>query len=166
MGTRRDSTRDAAPWPGCMAPDGGECCPQYTALLAERDRLRRELTARAIRTMGPRSPYWNCTMCGASQQTPIFFKHKPECILADEPNPSALVPEDQHKHFYSIEVQHAELLAALQAMLDTHGKPMREEWMNDAGFEHARKVDAQARAAITKATGSEYVPGPATALTD
>jgi hypothetical protein len=31
-----------APWPACMAPDGGECCPQYRALARERDELRAE----------------------------------------------------------------------------------------------------------------------------
>src|SRR5690348_2011487 len=70
--------------------------------------LKRELAARAIRTMGPRSPFWNCTMCGAAQQTPLCFKHKPECLLADEPNPPALVPQAAHKAYHSIEAQHAE----------------------------------------------------------
>lgn len=51
--------------------------------------LKRELAARAIRTMGPRSPYWNCTICGASQQTPLDFRHKAECLLADTPHPPA-----------------------------------------------------------------------------
>ena len=26
--------------PGCMAPDGGECCPQYLALSQENERMR------------------------------------------------------------------------------------------------------------------------------
>lgn len=40
------------------------------------------------------------------------------------------------------------LTAALQAMLDMHGKPHREEWLNDAAFEHAKRVDAQAHRAL------------------
>lgn len=56
-------------------------------------RLKRELAARAIRTMGPRSPFWNCTVCGAAHLTPIMFKHKPDCLLADAPLPSALWPD-------------------------------------------------------------------------
>ena len=49
----------------------------------------------------------------------------------------------------------AELLTALVAMLQTHGKPRREEWISDAGFEHAMAVDAQVRAAIAKAKGKK-----------
>jgi len=30
---------DTAPYPECMAPDGAEPCPQYTALLAKVDEL-------------------------------------------------------------------------------------------------------------------------------
>lgn len=82
--------------------------------LIENATLKRELAARVIRTMGPRSPYWNCTMCGAAQQTPLGFQHKPECILADVPKPPALVVQRQHKHHYSIEVEHAEMIAALR----------------------------------------------------
>jgi hypothetical protein len=37
---------------------------------------------------------------------------------------------------------------ALVEMLETHGKPHREEWMNDAAFEHAKAVDFRARNAI------------------
>jgi hypothetical protein len=44
-----------------------------------------------------------------------------------------------------------ELVAALKAMLHMHGKPQREEWLNNAGFEEAKQIDAQARAAIAKA---------------
>ncbi len=62
---------------------------------AERATLRRELAARAIRLMGPRSPYWNCTICGAAKMTPILFEHKPGCLLADTPHPTALVPESE-----------------------------------------------------------------------
>jgi hypothetical protein len=46
-----------------------------------------------------------------------------------------------------------ELLAALDSMLNTHGKPMREEWMSDAAFEHCKRVHDQARAAVAKARG-------------
>ena len=28
-----------APWPACMAPDGGDCCPQYHALLTALRRI-------------------------------------------------------------------------------------------------------------------------------
>lgn len=58
------------------------------------ERLKLELSARAIRTMGPRSPYWNCTVCGAAGQTPVMFKHEPDCLLADSPLPEALWPEN------------------------------------------------------------------------
>lgn len=44
------------------------------------------------------------------------------------------------------------LLAALKAMLEQHGKPHREEWINPAAFEQAKVVDAAARAAIAKAS--------------
>lgn len=77
-------------------------------------RLQRELAARAIRTMGPRSPYWNCTLCGAANQTPVQFRHKVGCLLAYTPNPPVLVPESAHKHFHSIEVQNAQMTAALR----------------------------------------------------
>ena len=40
------------------------------------------------------------------------------------------------------------LRAALQAMLECHGKPHREEWINDAAYQHAVEVDAQARRAL------------------
>jgi hypothetical protein len=46
-----------------------------------------------------------------------------------------------------------DMLTALKALLAAHGKPMREEWINDAAFGHAKLVDAQARAAIAKAEG-------------
>lgn len=43
------------------------------------------------------------------------------------------------------------LLAALEAMLRIHGKPMREDWMNDNGMVEAVAADKAARAAIAKA---------------
>lgn len=46
------------------------------------------------------------------------------------------------------EITQLRLRVALQAMLDTHGMPVRDEWINDAAFEHAKAVDAQARAAL------------------
>jgi hypothetical protein len=46
-----------------------------------------------------------------------------------------------------------DMLEALKAMLDTHGNPHPGEWINEAGFKHAKVIDAQARAAIAKAEG-------------
>lgn len=90
--------------------------PVQTALEA---RLKRELAARAIRTMGPRSPFWNCTICGAAYLTPLAFEHKPYCILADE-RPSAIV--SAVRSFYSLEVQHAIMRDALEAIAElNHG---------------------------------------------
>lgn len=48
------------------------------------------------------------------------------------------------------ERQLAEVRGALQAMLDTHWKPRREEWLNDAAFEHAKSVDVKARAVLSQ----------------
>lgn len=33
----------ARPMPGCMMPDGGECCPEYAGLLQENAQLRAAL---------------------------------------------------------------------------------------------------------------------------
>lgn len=50
------------------------------------DKLRRQLETHAVRSMGPRSPFWQCIYCSAMQQTPLLFKHAPECILfCDDP---------------------------------------------------------------------------------
>ena len=46
------------------------------------DKLRRTLEQHAVRLMGPRSPFWQCSYCQALSQTPIAFKHKPECLMA------------------------------------------------------------------------------------
>lgn len=46
------------------------------------EKLRRTLEQHAVRSMGPRSPFWQCSYCQALSQTPIAFKHKPECIMA------------------------------------------------------------------------------------
>lgn len=46
------------------------------------ERLRRTLETHAVRLMGPRSPFWQCSYCQALSQSPIEFKHKPECIMA------------------------------------------------------------------------------------
>jgi len=46
-----------------------------------------------------------------------------------------------------------ELLAALGDMRLYFGNPKREEWLNDAAFGEALRVDERARAAIAKATG-------------
>lgn len=119
----RDEPGDKCP--NCSGPlwrvterqAGNDMVDRLTAEIEHSSTLRRELAARAIRTMGPRSPYWNCTLCGAAKQTPLCFEHKPECLLATAPKPAALVPESQHKAFHSIEVQHAQLLAALIELL-------------------------------------------------
>lgn len=44
--------------------------------------LRRTLEQHAVRSMGPRSPFWQCSYCQAVKQSPIAFKHKPGCIMA------------------------------------------------------------------------------------
>lgn len=50
---------------------------------AERyETLRRTLESHAVRLMGPRSPFWRCSYCQAMSQSPIAFKHKPECIMS------------------------------------------------------------------------------------
>ncbi len=46
--------------------------------------LRRTLEQHAVRSMGPRSPFWQCSYCQAVKQSPIAFKHKPECIMASD----------------------------------------------------------------------------------
>jgi hypothetical protein len=46
------------------------------------EKLRRTLEQHAVRSMGPRSPFWQCSYCQAMSQTPTAFKHKPECIMA------------------------------------------------------------------------------------
>lgn len=110
--------------------------------MSDVDRLKRELAARAIRTMGPRSPFWNCTICGAAHLTPADFKHKPECMLADEPLPAALWPEGTQER-EALRVTAPELLALLRELVDIEGpQPGHSAW--------AQKVDA----AIAKATGA------------
>jgi hypothetical protein len=47
------------------------------------------------------------------------------------------------------------LRVALRAMLETHGRPHRSEWTNERAFEHAKTVDAQARAAL-KQEGADH----------
>jgi len=49
------------------------------------EKLRRTLEQRSVRLMGPRSPFWQCEYCQALSQTPIAFKHKPECLMAVSP---------------------------------------------------------------------------------
>lgn len=46
------------------------------------EKLRRTLESRSVRLMGPRSPFWQCEYCQALSQTPLGFKHKPECLMA------------------------------------------------------------------------------------
>lgn len=83
--------------------------------------LRRELASRAVRLMGPQSPFWNCTLCGAAHLTPIAFEHKPGCIIASE-RPKALVSDGGPQSFHSIEVQHAIMRDALEAIAElNHG---------------------------------------------
>ena len=54
--------------------------------VAERyETLRRTLEQHAVRLMGPRSQFWQCSYCQALSQTPIAFKHKPECIMSAAP---------------------------------------------------------------------------------
>lgn len=39
------------------------------------------LRHRAVRLMGPRSPFWRCCACSALQTTPIFFRHRHDCVF-------------------------------------------------------------------------------------
>jgi hypothetical protein len=48
------------------------------------------------------------------------------------------------------EIEH--LRTVLNAMLHQHGKPMREEWLNEAGFEEAKNVHRQACAALASSS--------------
>ena len=41
-----NGNEQSAAWPGCMAPDGGECCPQYHALERECARHREPIAGR------------------------------------------------------------------------------------------------------------------------
>lgn len=53
--------------------------------VAERyETLRRSLENHAVRSMGPRSPFWQCSYCQAIKQSPVAFKHKLECIMVSD----------------------------------------------------------------------------------
>lgn len=41
-----------------------------------------------------------------------------------------------------------ELREALTAMLDLHGIPHRDEWLNESAYQHAVEIDRRARAAL------------------
>jgi hypothetical protein len=55
--------------PGCMMPDGAAPCPQYTALLAERDRLRADIKedSRILRSSVPERWKQTESAVGAAQ---------------------------------------------------------------------------------------------------
>lgn len=44
------------------------------------EKLRRTLEVHAVKNRG--GPFWRCEYCEAMSQTPIAFKHKPECLMA------------------------------------------------------------------------------------
>ena len=44
--------------------------------------LRKTLETHAVKLMGQRSPFWRCQYCEALGQSPLAFKHKPECLMA------------------------------------------------------------------------------------
>ena len=54
------------------------------SLLERCKRLRAALEGRAVRLIGPFSPYWRCEYCDAQAQTPLNFPHDPTCILSRE----------------------------------------------------------------------------------
>ena len=68
------------------------------------------------------------------------------CVGACERSPEE---RDDVCEMHGLRAENERLRAALQEMLETHGKPHREEWINDAAFEHAKQVDARARQALT-----------------
>lgn len=82
---------------------------------------------------------WHCEACGT-----VTRSGECDCTKL-QTSTQRLVPYD-YRACLDAEVER--LREALRAMLNTHGKPHREEWMNDAGFEHAKAVDAQARRAL------------------
>jgi hypothetical protein len=49
--------------------------------------------------------------------------------------------------------ENQKLRVALKLMLDLHGKPMREEWINQAAFEHCQAVQKQAKEALAQTGG-------------
>ena len=75
--------------PKCGAGPSGPCWvglqrdeAELKRLRESHEKLRRTLEQRSVRLMGPRSPFWQCEYCQALSQTPIAFKHKPECLMA------------------------------------------------------------------------------------
>lgn len=83
------------------------------------DRLKLELASRAIRTMGPASPFWNCTICGAAYLTPIAFEHRPDCLLAGVKPPALALDTRSH---HSAALQNGIMRDALVAIADlNHG---------------------------------------------
>ena len=53
-------------------------------LLHHCKRLRAALEGRAVKLIGPFSPYWRCEICDAQAQSPLNFPHEPGCILSCE----------------------------------------------------------------------------------
>lgn len=60
---------------------------------------------------------------------------------------------EEHSDEYPVYAAAPELLDAVSALLSLHGKPHREEWMNDQAFKFAQEVHAKASAALAKAVG-------------
>lgn len=134
--------------------------------------LRAHLASRAIRTMGPRSPFWNCTICGAAHLTPMHFQHKPDCLLADARLPVALWPEGRAQEQALREAAPALLAAFTEAVsfenedtecllggpghCDEHGEPNADDPCPDGRCRVHGCMIARIngwRALIAKATG-------------
>lgn len=67
----------------------------------------------------------------------------PACMMPDGGDPCRAFQllQSQIEHQLSVI---GELQRALQAMLHCHGKPHRDEWMSDSGYQHAIKIQEQA----------------------
>ena len=63
-------------WMGAVVSDN--------PLLYHCKRLRSALEGRAVKLIGPFSPYWRCEYCDAQAQSPLNFPHEPGCILSCE----------------------------------------------------------------------------------
>ena len=55
----------------------------------------------------------------------------------------------------------AQLRQALQDMLDLHGRPHREEWINEQAYQHACEVHKRCAAAIRKDVSPSPASSPA-----
>lgn len=62
---------------------------EIATLRARVERLRATLESRSVVLMGPRSPFWRCQYCEAMATSPMLFQHKPDCLVAREPDAAA-----------------------------------------------------------------------------